>query len=77
MQIMFGNPSLSLTFSWAAPFPPRGEDADSRLSSLSSGQPGLTLGSRSGSYTDEDFAVDEGDLLGKPFELTLARQAFL
>lgn len=71
MQIMFGNPSLSLTYSWAAP-----EEIYEELASpVESGLPGNLRGSPSGSVNDEDFTIDEGELLGKPFELTLARCA--
>jgi hypothetical protein len=61
MQIMFGHPSLSLTFSWAAP-------AQEGL------MPNPSLSSPSGSSTDGDAPLDEAELLGKPFELTLTRQ---
>lgn len=64
MQIMFGSPSLSLTFSWAAPneeLPPEG-------STLS----GQALTSPSGSLMEDDL-VDESELLDKPFQLVLAR----
>lgn len=60
MQIMFGHPSLSLTFSWAAP-------AQEGL------MPNPSLSSPSGSSTDGDAPLDEAELLGKPFELTLTR----
>jgi len=68
MQIMFGNPSLSLTFSWAAP------DQGNVLTSNPS--PSTKSGgcSPSSSSTDGFGTIDE-KLLGKPFELTLARQA--
>ena len=69
MQIMFGSPSLSLTFSWAAPEQGKGFHPISSISSLVSG------GSPSGSSSDGEGMVDESELLGKPFELTLARQA--
>ena len=65
MQIIFGSPSLSLTFSWAAP------DKSANASPLT-----LTLSRISASSepdTPTEVAFDERELLGKPFELTLAR----
>ncbi len=64
MQIMFGSPSLSLTFSWAAPLESSQTDFHS---------PPLKKLASDSELTSEDIAADEGELLGKPFELTLAR----
>lgn len=66
MQIMFGSPSLSLTFSWAAP--PRSRARSEGLSRPVSG-----FAANSGLEADSEAALDETELLGKPFELTLAR----
>lgn len=65
MQIMFGNPSLSLTFSWAAPT--EDSEFDFQL------QPIRSLASNPDLSSNSNFAVDETELLDKPFELTLAR----
>lgn len=71
MQIMFGNPSLSLTFSWAAPGWLNNLPSSPSESGLASALP---LGSPAESV--EDYAtIAESELLGKPFELTLARYA--
>lgn len=75
MQIMFGNPSLSLTFSWAAPehFMPITQELAAQDLAARSGSGtsvgGVPLSTPSGSL-GEDY-----DLLNKPFELTLARSA--
>lgn len=61
---MFGSPSLSLTFSWAAPLESSQTDFHS---------PPLKKLASDSELTTEDIAADEGELLGKPFELTLAR----
>lgn len=65
VQIMFGSPSLSLTFSWASPCEEDGNSLANSLSSLPSGT--------SSSGTDGGPSSYEQELLGRPFELTLAR----
>lgn len=75
MQIMFGNPSLSLTFSWAAPdyFMPLTHELTAHDLSHRSGS-GVSVGGMPLS-TPSGSLGEERDLLDKPFQLTLARSA--
>ena len=65
VQIMFGNPSLSLTFSWAAPDPASQQHLSTKLTKA--------MSKDIGPDSTSDWTADEDDLVDKPFELTLAR----